>query len=441
MPLKNGTLLSGTKYRIVRYISGGGFGCTYEAIHTGLNGRVAIKEFFLKDYCNRDAETGFVTVGTTSKTEFVDKLKARFIREARLQFNLRHPGIVHVSDVFEENGTAYYVMDYIDGENLGEISDRRGRMSEPEALRYIRDVCDALKYVHSKGHLHLDIKPQNIMVDREGHAILIDFGTSKQYEDEGGAVTTTTFGLTPGYAPAELHDCDKDSYTPASDIYSLGGTLYKLLTGEVPITAMKRSSGILLTPLPSNISEPTRIAVEKAMNLRRDQRPQSIDEFLALLDKKPAQQPGPKPKDENPTVAIAGKNGGNGTGNQPPGGNDEGDDDKKLKTTALSVLVLVAAIFLAFIIAPLILKGCQYEGQEWEDTNFVDSIAIDCDTSAIVPVADSFYAEEVQPVEAAPAAPERQEKKNKKSYRYDNSGYGESYYYYDDYEYGADTLP
>lgn len=441
MPLKNGTLLSGTKYRIVRYISSGGFGCTYEAIHTGLNERVAIKEFFLKDYCNRDAETGFVTVGTTSKTDFVDKLKARFIREARLQFKLRHPGIVHVSDVFEENGTAYYVMDYIDGENLGEISDRRGRMSEPEALRYIREVCDALKYVHSKGHLHLDIKPQNIMVDREGHAILIDFGTSKQYEDEGGAVTTTTFGLTPGYAPAELYDCDKDSYTPASDIYSLGGTLYKLLTGEVPITAMKRSSGTSLPPLPSNISEPTRIAVEKAMNLRRDQRPQSIDEFLALLDKKPAPQPGPKPKDENPTVAIAGKNGGNGTGNQPPGGNGERDDDKKLKTTALSVLLAATAIFLAFIIAPLILKGCQSEGQEWEDNYFVNSIAIDCDTSAIVPVADSFSAEEMQPVEAAPAAPEKQEKKKKKSDRYDNSGYGESYYYYDDYEYGADTLP
>lgn len=388
MPLKNGTLLSGTKYRIVRYISGGGFGCTYEAIHTGLNGRVAIKEFFLKDYCNRDAETGFVTVGTTSKTEFVDKLKARFIREARLQFNLRHPGIVHVSDVFEENGTAYYVMDYIDGENLGEISDRRGRMSEPEALRYIRDVCDALKYVHSKGHLHLDIKPQNIMVDREGHAILIDFGTSKQYEDEVGAVTTTTFGLTPGYAPAELHDCDKDSYTPASDIYSLGGTLYKLLTGETPATAMKRSSGIPLTPLPSYITETTRTAVEKAMNLRRDQRPQSIDEFLALLDKKPAQQPGPKPKDENPTVAIAGNNGGNGSGNQPPQGNDKGDNDN----IALKVILATGAIFLAFVITLTLLKGCQSEDQGWADSTDsfpVDTMAtIDCDTSVADPIAD-----------------------------------------------------
>lgn len=433
MPLKNGTLLSGTKYRIVRYISGGGFGCTYEAIHTGLNGRVAIKEFFLKDYCNRDAETGFVTVGTTSKTEFVDKLKARFIREARLQFNLRHPGIVHVSDVFEENGTAYYVMDYIDGENLGEISDRRGRMSEPEALRYIRDVCDALKYVHSKGHLHLDIKPQNIMVDREGHAILIDFGTSKQYEDEGGAVTTTTFGLTPGYAPAELHDCDKDSYTPASDIYSLGGTLYKLLTGEVPITAMKRSSGIPLTPLPSYITETTRTAVEKAMNLRRDQRPQSIDEFLALLE----------PKDETPTVALTGNNGGNGTDNQPPGGNGEGGQNK---SNAITYWFIAGIVVFIFVVLPLFFSKCQSSGgQEWVDTDTLPiedtMVAIDCDTSVAVPVADTFAAEEVQPVEAAPPVPEKQEKKKKKSDRYDNSGYGESYYYYDDYEYGADTLP
>ncbi len=436
MPLKNGTLLSGTKYRIVRYISGGGFGCTYEAIHTGLNGHVAIKEFFLKDYCNRDAETGFVTVGTTSKTDFVDKLKARFIREARLQFKLRHPGIVHVSDVFEENGTAYYVMDYIDGENLGEISDRRGRMSEQEALGYIRDVCDALKYVHSKGHLHLDIKPQNIMVDREGHAILIDFGTSKQYEDEGGAVTTTTFGLTPGYAPAELHDCDKDSYTPASDIYSLGGTLYKLLTGEVPITAMKRSSGTPLPLLPSNISEPTRIAVEKAMNLRRDQRPQSIDEFLALLDKKPAPQPGPKPKDEIPTLALTGKNGGNGTGNQPPGGNEGGQN----KSNAITYWFIAGIVVFIFVVLPLFFSKCQSTGGQ-EDWDTMDSMVSDSDTAVVVPVADSFSVEEVQPVEAAPAAPERQEKKKKKSDRYDNSGYGESYYYYDDYEYGVDTLP
>jgi serine/threonine protein kinase len=112
--LQSNTLLNG-KYRIVRFIKSGGFGCTYEAENTYLKERVAIKEFFVKDFCNREESGMTVSVGTKSKAELVARLRGKFLEEAVALHKLKHPGIVHVSDIFEENGTAYYVMDYIDG--------------------------------------------------------------------------------------------------------------------------------------------------------------------------------------------------------------------------------------------------------------------------------------------------------------------------------------
>ena len=113
MHLRNNTLLQGGKYKIVRFIASGGFGCTYEARHTLLDSRVALKEFFVSDFCNRDEKTGQVTVATQSKVELIGKLKKKFIDEARALFKMKHPGIVRVTDIFEENGTAYYAMEYI----------------------------------------------------------------------------------------------------------------------------------------------------------------------------------------------------------------------------------------------------------------------------------------------------------------------------------------
>ena len=153
MHLSSGILLQGGKYKIVRFISAGGFGCTYEGYHAMLKQRVAIKEFFVKDFCNRDETTSQVTIGITSKTPLVNKLKDKFVVEAQSVFALQHPNIVHVHDIFEENGTAYYVMDYIDGPSLNDILKRDGKMSEQKALHYIHQVSDALRYVHSKNRL------------------------------------------------------------------------------------------------------------------------------------------------------------------------------------------------------------------------------------------------------------------------------------------------
>lgn len=136
MYLSENTLLQGGKYKIVRFISAGGFGCTYEAEHVMLHKRVAIKEFFVKDFCNRDETTSQISVGITSKTALVDKLKKKFIEEAQSLCSLDHPNIVHVFDVFEDNGTAYYVMDYIDGPSLNDFVKKDGPMSEQKALGY-----------------------------------------------------------------------------------------------------------------------------------------------------------------------------------------------------------------------------------------------------------------------------------------------------------------
>ncbi len=280
-----GTLLRGETYRIIRFISSGGFGCTYEAEHVMLRKRVAVKEFFVKDFCNRDGTTSHVTIGTTSKRGLVDKLCRKFIEEARAISQMQHPNIVGVSDVFGENGTAYYVMDYIEGSSLSDVVNREGQLTEQRALRYIRQVADALRCVHSLNRLHLDVKPGNIMVDKDDNAILIDFGASKHYDEESGENTSTLMGVnTKGYAPIEQVNASFTSFSPATDIYALGATLYKLLTGITPPSSLSlMSEEEELRPLPASISKPVRDAVGAAMQLKRKARPKSMEEFVSLL--------------------------------------------------------------------------------------------------------------------------------------------------------------
>ncbi len=283
MCLRVNTLLQGGKYRIIRYINSGGFGCTYEAEPVMLQKRVAIKEFFVKDFCNRDETTAQVTVGITSKQGLVEKLRKKFVEEAQAIFDLQHPNIIRVLDVFEENGTAYYVMDYIDGRSLNELVKREGPLKEARALRYIRQIAAALQYVHDHHRLHLDVKPSNIMIDGSDQAILIDFGTSKQYDEVDGENTSTLMGKTPGYAPIEQMSSRVVQFQPATDIYALGATFYKLLTGITPLEATQLASGEELPPLPNGTSEQVANAIRSAMQLNKANRPQDMATFLATL--------------------------------------------------------------------------------------------------------------------------------------------------------------
>ncbi|MGN1172871.1 MAG: protein kinase [Muribaculaceae bacterium] len=284
MHLSENTILKGGTYRIIRFIANGGFGCTYEAKHVMLDKRVAIKEFFVKDYCNRDELSSQIVLGTQSKRALVEKMRRKFVDEARALSNMEHDGIVKVRDVFEENGTAYFVMDYIDGCTMSELISRRGKLSEKEAVGYILQSCKALKYVHDSMRLHLDIKPGNIMITRSGKVVLIDFGASKQYDEVEGENTSSLMGMTPGFAPPEQMGHDVVKFTPATDIYSLGATLYKAVTGKTPPSATSRLSGDDIENIPDSISAATRNAIEASMQLNKKKRPQSIAEFVSMLN-------------------------------------------------------------------------------------------------------------------------------------------------------------
>ena len=284
MNLQQGTLLQGGKYCIERELGHGGFGVTYLAIQKGLNRYVAIKEFFMSEYCNRDSDTSYVTVPSEGSRELVAKFRNKFVKEAQNIACLKHPHIISIHDVFEENGTAYYVMEYLDHGSLADVVKRQGALPVADALRYTRQIADALRYIHARKMNHLDVKPGNILIDEEDQAVLIDFGLSKRYDAEGNQTSTTPVGISHGYAPLEQYKKGGvGTFSPATDIYSLGATLYKLVTGATPPDANDvGEEGLPAFPeyVPTAIVK----AIEQAMQFRRKDRPQTTEEFLALLD-------------------------------------------------------------------------------------------------------------------------------------------------------------
>ncbi len=283
MQLTDGTLLQGGKYKIERVLGQGGFGITYLASQVQLGRKVCIKEFFFKQFCERDAATSHVTLGTKSNRELVDKFMQKFVKEVRTISQLNHNNIIRIYDIFEDNGTAYYVMEYHCGGSLGDLVKDGAPLPEAEAVRYITQIADAVGYIHEQRINHLDIKPGNILLDRKGCGVLIDFGLSKQYDESGDQTSSTPVGISHGYAPMEQYNPGGVStFTPQSDIYSLGATLYKLVTGVTPPQAMDIINDGL-PELPAHLSEGVKKAIEQAMQIRKNDRPATAEEFIALL--------------------------------------------------------------------------------------------------------------------------------------------------------------
>jgi len=298
--LRVGTVLHGT-FRIDRYLSSGGFGNTYVATNIQFGEQYAIKEFFMRGISQRDNNNTTVSVSNTDNRETFASQLEKFKKEARRLRKLNNEHIVRVHDLFEENGTAYYVMDYIDGENLSDRLKRTGNpLSEAEVMQLLPQILDALEAAHKEGILHLDLKPANIMVDKQGVVKLIDFGASKQQSAQGGATTSTAVSYTNGYAPREQMEQNLEKFGPWTDFYALGATLYDLLTNNHPpmttdIDDDRSADKHLALPLPSDLSAKTKHLILWMMNTDRAYRPQSVAEIKDFLAKDYVEKEKPKP--------------------------------------------------------------------------------------------------------------------------------------------------
>ena len=288
--LKTNSLLQGGRYRIEQTLGQGSFGITYRGYDTERNEHVAIKEFFMKGVTERNEYDLSVSVSNISNYRVFQEQKEKFRKEAQRLRQLQNLHIVCVHDQFEENGTAYYVMDYVDGENLHERMKRTGSpLTEDEVWNMLPQVLSALKTVHDTGLWHLDLKPGNIMVDNTGNVKLIDFGASKQIDaQKGGATSHTAICYTVGYAPQEQIDKKYNQFGPWTDIYALGATLYALLTNQRPPLPSDIEDDS--TPDKSNVfamlsavSKKMRDLIVWMMNTSRRKRPQSVYDIMDFL--------------------------------------------------------------------------------------------------------------------------------------------------------------
>lgn len=293
-----GTILHGEAYdyKIMDVLGQGTFGITYKAKveMKGALGRldsnmyVAVKEFFMKEVNGR--ENSSVTSGSTSNGGLFYYYRDKFEREARNLSTLSHPNIVKVLEAFHANGTTYYSMEYIDGISLDKkiAQSPQGRIPLTEAIETLKQISAAIAFMHSRNMLHLDVKPGNVMMRKDGTAVLIDFGLSKQYTSDGEPESSTKVGAgTPGYAPIEQASYHEGNGFPTMmDVYALGGTLFKMLTGQRPPEASEilnegfPADSLRQLFIPDNIVN----SISKAMAPLKKDRWQTVDEFVKHLD-------------------------------------------------------------------------------------------------------------------------------------------------------------
>jgi serine/threonine-protein kinase len=280
LELPRGTTLQAGRFVIQRTLGRGGFGITYAADDHRLQRPVALKELF---YDGAARPHGVVMPPPKGADAFA-AAKARFLREAAVLARFTHPGIVRVYEVFEESGTAYLVMELLEGRTLFEhVLERGGPLTEADALEVAQRCGDALASVHDAGILHRDLNPANVMLTSSGRVVLIDFGLAREYTAD--ETTPMTRMVTPGYAPPEQYALNARCGPPA-DVYGLAATMYWSLTARAPTPAIDRQTGTPLAP-PHRIIETVSKAVSDGvldgLELNPAHRPQTVEAFLARV--------------------------------------------------------------------------------------------------------------------------------------------------------------
>ncbi|NJM84701.1 MAG: protein kinase, partial [Tabrizicola sp.] len=288
--LKPGTKLMHGQYTIEEFLNSGGFGITYLA-RDSLDRRVVIKECFPGSFCRRSR----TTVGARSRAhqaEFRSIVKL-FVQEAFNLSKLKHPNIVGVHQVFEDNDTAYMAMDFVEGSDLAETLDgEANRLSPPEVMAVLEKILDAVRFIHGKGLLHRDISPDNILIDRKSsNPVLIDFGAAREEVSKASRALSAMRVVKDGYSPQEFY-INGSPQGPSSDLYAVGATFYHLITGKTAPNSQLRVSSIAsqqsdpYEPLGDSYEgyPPAFLrAIDKSLNVFPKDRIQSADEWLAMI--------------------------------------------------------------------------------------------------------------------------------------------------------------
>ncbi len=294
------------EYRVEQVLGAGGFGITYRARDTNLDKDVAIKEYLPGELALRAPDGNVVAQSTTHEAGYKWGLD-RFLLEARTLAKFSHPHIVRVLRYFEANATAYMVMDYEKGDPLKTVLQLDPQPSEEKLKALLAPLLEGLAAVHAMGFLHRDIKPDNIFIRADGRPVLIDFGAARQAM--GGETKSLTSILTPGYAPLEQYS-GEGKQGPWTDLYAMGGVLFRAVADKNPPDAVSRirgdSLGAGLAAARGKYSAEFLRAIEWAVNLDEKKRPQSVEQWkAAVLAERRTSAPATQPAIERRTVRPA----------------------------------------------------------------------------------------------------------------------------------------
>lgn len=278
-------------YTIEQVIGQGAFGITYLAEDVNLSRKVAIKEYMPAQLAVRADDKSAQPVSLEEAEKYFWG-KDRFLNEARLLADVKHPNIVQVLSVFETNNTAYMVMQYERGESLDNILKRHGTLDQAQLLEVLYPIMEGLEFIHSRHIIHRDVKPGNIYIREDGPPVLLDFGSARRSLQTRTAKLTSL--VTPGYAPIEQYGARANKQGPWTDIYGLGATLHRSITGSPPPDAINRSESIVTESLDTYCPTATKTeyefcpalitAIQEALKFKPQDRPQSITEWRNIFE-------------------------------------------------------------------------------------------------------------------------------------------------------------